>query len=420
MKEMLGGSIERNTREELMSQPSVRTEFSRGWPKVLTGLVGVGLGSTSIFIYTQGLFIKPLQAEFGWSRGQASMMPTVFALTLAVMAPICGLMVDRFGVRLITAISVFCLSAGFWALSLMNGNLTQFAAIILFIGVMGSGTTAIPYLRLVGGWFDRSRGLAIGITMTGTGITALFAPRLVGAYIDAHGWRPACQLLAVAAVLALPLVLLWGREKSQACPVPRSGMRFTEAARTPQFWIMGLTFGLAGAAIAGLVPHFIPMLQDLGMSAPQAGAAFGWFGITIVGARFLTGFLCDHVFAPFIAAGVLILSAIGCLGLAFIGLEFAIVSALLIGLAMGAEIDLVGYMSARYFGLKSYGAIFGFQYGLFCVGAGVGPLLNGLLYDHFGNYQIALVTSAVILITGIPCVFLLGGYPERVAGEPAV
>lgn len=383
----------------------------------------MALGVTAIFFYTQGLFIKPLAAQFGWSRAQASMMPTIFGLTFAVVGPLCGRAVDRFGVRPVTAVSILCLSAGFFALSMMTGDLYQFAAIILFIAVFGSATSAIPYVRLVGSWFDKARGLAIGVIMMGTGVTALFAPRLAGAYIAEHGWRSAYQVLAVVALLALPLVLVWGSErtgaKTQVQQRAAAGMSFREAVSTRRFWVLGITFALAGSAIAGLAPHFVPMLQDRGMSLPQAGIAFGWVGIAIVGGRLLTGFLCDHVFAPLIATATLAMAALGCLGLVYLGPAFAIPGALLIGLSMGAEIDLAGYMSARYFGLRSYGTIFGFQYGLFSLGAGVGPLLNGLLFDRFGNYDAALIAAAAILLLGIPFVLSLGRYPLAGESPPA-
>jgi MFS family permease len=109
---------------------------------------------------------------------------------------------------------------------------------------------------------------------------------------------------------------------------------------------------------------------------------------------------------------MLLLSAAGCLGLAFIGAPFATVGSLLIGLALGAEIDLVGYMSARYFGLKAYGTIFGCQYGMFAVGAGLGPLMYGQFFDRFGSYDAALMAAAGILLLSIPFILSLGRYPE--------
>lgn len=403
---------------------SAGEEFSQGWTKVLTGLIGVGLGSSAIFFYTQGLFLKSLSTEFGWTRSQASVMPTLYGLALAATGPLCGLAVDRFGVRRVTSISILCLSLGFYGLSVMNGSLLQFGAIVLFVAIFGSATSAVPYVRLVGSWFDAKRGLAIGITMMGPGFAALIAPRLVGAYLTENGWRAAYQALAALVLLALPLVLLWGRDRgrgdhsrARAEARPVTGLTFRQAASQRRFWVLGVTFTLAGAAIAGLVPHFIPMLQDQGMTPAQAGAAFGWAGLAIIGGRFLTGFLCDHFFAPLIGTAVLGLVTLGCVGLAVFGPSFAVVGALLIGLGMGAEIDLVAYMSARYFGLRSYGAILGFQYGLFALGAGLGPLLNGYLFDRFGNYQVALLTAAGVLLLGIPFLLSMGRYPERDAGE---
>ncbi len=400
-------------------QPGMRTELAQGWPRLLTAFTGVALGVTAIFFYTQGIFIRPLQAEFGWSRGEASAGPMFFGLALAVSSPLCGLAVDRFGVRLVASMSIFALSGCFWALSRMQGELALFLALSALASLVASGTSAVPYLRLVGGWFLRARGLAIGLTMVGSGLASALVPPFVTGFIAENGWRAAYQALGLLALAPLPLVLLFGRESrrtsaTESAPsAPAAGMTFKEACATRQLWTMGLTFTLAGCAVAGLIPHLPPLVQDAGFTPVQVGAVMSVMGLSIMAGRALTGLLLDRVFAPLIAIVVLAATAFGCLGLAVYGAGFAFVGAALIGLAMGSEIDLAGYMAGRYFGLKSYGAIFGFQYGLFSLGAALGPLLAGLLYDKFGNYDAALFSAAGVLVVGIPLVLSLGAYPTK-------
>jgi len=346
-------------------------------------------------------------------------MPTVFGLLLAVAAPFCGRLVDRFGVRPVVAVSILFFAGGFYGLSVTSGDFAQVMMIVVAIAVLGSATSAVPYVRLVGTWFAKARGLAIGILMTGSGVAALVLPRVVGPYIQEHGWRAGYQLLAILALLALPLVLLWGVEKKRPAtsatdltPLVADGVSFREAIRTRRFWVLGLAFTLAGTAIAGLIPHFVPLLQDGGMTLADAAKTASFIGMAIIAGRLITGFLCDHMFAPYVAALVLVIVAVGCLGLALLGVNFAIIAAILVGFGMGAEIDLAGYMSSRYFGLKAYGAIFGFQYGMFSLGAGLGPLLFGALNTAFGNYQMALTVAGVGLLVAIPMVLSLGRYPD--------
>lgn len=399
---------------------TIRAEFARGWSKVLTGFLGLALGITGLYFYTVGVFIRPLQAEFGWSRAEASLAATMFSLALAGAGPLCGLAVDRLGVRPVAALSILCFSACLWGLSAQTGSLPMFVALTVAVAVLGSATSAVPYVRLIGNWFERGRGLALGSVMVGTGVAAAVVPPMVARWVAADGWRAGYQFLAVIALLALPLVLLWGNERRKAeagAAAPAlPGLSFGAAAAQARFWVLGVTFTFAGCAIAGLITHLPPLMQDAGATPAGVGAVMGTLGLAVIAGRLLTGVALDHVFAPYIAATVLALAAVGCVGVAWLGQDAVLVCAALIGLAMGSEIDLAGYMSARYFGLRSYGTIFGAQYGMFSLGAAIGPLAIGLSYDRFGHYQPALWAAAAILALGIPMVLSLGAYPERSEG----
>lgn len=398
----------------LGSWRDTKGEMATGWRLVLTGFLGLALGTTGIFFYTQGIFIKPLQAEFGWTRAQVAAMPTIFGLTLAVSYPLMGLLLDRFGTRRVVSTSILCLSVGFFALSRMNGSLPLYIAIVLFIALCGSGT-ATGYVRLVGSGFTRARGLALGLAMTGTGLVAMITPAILGAYLQDHGWRAAYQALGMAAIVALPFVLVFATDAAQGPRGPSSlpGVTLRQAVRSRRFWLLGGGFAMGGAAVSGMLPHFVPMLQDAGMQPGEAGALAGAIGFAIIASRLLTGVLCDYFFAPRVAATVLSLSALGCLGLLLVGPGFAIPAALLIGLGLGAEIDLAGYMSARYFGLRAYGSILGTQFGLFGLGSGVGAMAFGIMFDRFGDYRVALATAAALLAGSVVCALLLGPYPEH-------
>ena len=129
------------------------------------------------------------------------------------------------------------------------------------------------------------------------------------------------------------------------------------------------------------------------------------------GEGLVTGFLIDRVFAPYITAGVFSLVACGCLALGLGGIEYALVAAIALGLAMGAEVDLIGYFTARYFGLRNYGVLFGIQYSAFSLGCGISPLLAGQIWDLTGNYDYALIGAAVLLMLAVLISLSLPKFP---------
>lgn len=121
-------------------------------------------------------------------------------------------------------------------------------------------------------------------------------------------------------------------------------------------------------------------------------------GIALIAGRLLIGFLIDRVFAPYVTAVVFSLVGLGCLALAWGGISYAIIAAIALGFAVGAEVDLIGYFTARYFGLAHYGAIYGLQYSFFILGAGLAPIITGRIWDVTGNYDVALVLAAGLMV----------------------
>ena len=133
----------------------------------------------------------------------------------------------------------------------------------------------------------------------------------------------------------------------------------------------------------------------------EAGSYAAILGASVMLGRLLTGFLIDRLFAPYVTAAVFAFVAGGCLALGWGGISYALVAAIALGFAIGAEVDLIGYFTARYFGLKNYGTIYGFQYSVFSLGAGISPLLAGYIWDTRGNYNLALVGGAFLLIFAV-------------------
>lgn len=379
-------------------------EFRRGWPVLLGGSLGLALGLAGLNFYTSGLFVKSLQADFGWTRSQLSAVSLGVTLTVVCAAPMAGLLIDRFGVRIPAAASTIALAIAFAAMGSMNGQLGIFVAIQLLMAAFAVASTPISYSRAVNEHFNAGRGLALGLTLCGTGLAAAFAPPIVAAIIAEEGWRTAYFRLATVVLCATPIVfVLLGVRRGDVAEVERRTNAAADAGvpasygdmlRDPRFIRLLATFFVLALGVTGFVLHMVPMLTDSGVSPAAAALVQARLGIAVIAGRLVIGALADYFFAPRVAALALCGTIGGIVALAVIGPDAAPISAFAIGFALGAEVDLVGYLTARYFGLQGYGRRYGVLYGSFTLGSGMSPLLIALIAENGGGYAGALWTAA--------------------------
>lgn len=369
-----------------------RTELASGWPLLGAATLGSGMGASSLIFYSLGVFVAPLQAAFGWSRGEVSSAMIYSSAGLVLAAPLLGVLIDRVGERRIALASIPCFAAVVYALSLLEGSLAAFYACFFLAAVLGCGTTPILYTRAVAGHFDRARGLALGITLAGPGTAAIVLPPFVVGVIDGGAWRSGFQALALIALAAWPLVWLWLRPATPArgASATLAGVGRRAALRSRIYWTITLCFALVAMAASALVVHMVPMLRDAGLDAAHAARVASLIGLGVILGRLLIGWLIDRLFAPRVAAFIFAVAALGCVLLARGGPGEAPVAAFLIGFALGAEVDLMAYLTSRYFGLRHYGFLYGTVYSCFWIGIASGPALAGHLYDLTGAYAIAL------------------------------
>jgi len=390
------------------------SEFRLGWRLLLAAFIGIATGVSSIYFYSLGLFLKPVAAEFGWSRGAASLGPLVGTLGAAIASAPTGRLLDRIGPTRTALASSLLLAACLAALALFTTSLLTFLAITGLLALLTVGSTGLSYSRLLVGTFDRHRGLALGIALTGTGVGAALMPLLLSPYIATHGWRAAYLALAtVAAVATLPVGLMLrgsgGVPAAQASLPPLSSV-----TGRPAFGLLGLIFFLTASAVLGTVVHFPAMLSDAGLSPARVGALAGAIGVAVIAGRAASGLLLDRVRARFVAAGFFALSAIGLVVLAVGGTHFALPGALALGLSVGAEVDLVAYLVSRLFPRPLFGTAFGAIYALFLLGGAIGPALIGALFDLTGGYRIPLLGAASLLAISAILALRIGALPRGV------
>ncbi|MEO6338909.1 MAG: MFS transporter [Caulobacteraceae bacterium] len=378
------------------------SEFRRGWPVVLAAAAGCGLGVSGLFTYNAGLFVPDLAKAIGLTRTQFGIAFFLPTLAMAFAVPLVGRIVDRRGAAAPALAGAVGLALAFLALGLLTSSVATYMLLTFLVGGLGAASAPVPFSRAVSAAFDRSRGLALGFMQMGIGVAAAVFPPLVAAVIGGSGWRSGYFLLAGLALLGVvPALALTRAPVARLSGAELPGLDFATAIRRRTFWIQLSAFVVMAFAFAGLLPHFVPMLRDAGMSPAKAGALAGAIGLSVIVSRVIVGWLVDRVPAALVAAGACIVCGVGCLVLAWAGPGMALVAAIALGATMGAEADLVSFLTARNFGLAAYGRAYGWQYAAFIVASGVSPIWVGAVADRTGSYQPALVACALLLVVAV-------------------
>jgi MFS family permease len=219
-------------------------------------------------------------------------------------------------------------------------------------------------------------------------------------------------------VVAFPSVALWIREplpgEGERRPAPVAGILpgFTarEAIRTVRFWLMAVAFYLVALALLGFSGHIVPLLTDRGLSPAAATAVFGLLGLSTLTGRVTTGFLVDRVFAPYVAAAFWFAAMIGFALLITGSGVMPAAGVVLVGLGLGAEVDMLAFMNSRYFGQRAFGQLYGYFFMCFSLGGATGRALDGILFDRAGSYAPVLVVAAVALVVAVGLLSRLGAY----------
>ena len=386
-----------------MSNQKTGSEFSRHWLLVLVCAVGIGVGVSSLPFYTQGLFIEAWIADFGWTRAQASLGILGSTLALAAVLPFIGSIVDRYGLVTPVMISLLGLSLAYVLLGMFVQSIATFVILAMLQAILGSASSPLAYTRAINTVFNKQRGLALGVALSGAGVAATFGPTLISNAIDAFGWRGAYYAMAlftlvVGAVIVLVLSRLNGAKTAASIDMEAANRDFIVAKASRTYWtIMAAIFCLS-LGLGGLMIHFVPILLDVGFATNAAVKIAGVIGIAVVLGRLLVGFAVDRIFAPRVAIAILLACISGVLALALLGSVVAVPAAFVIGFSVGAEVDLIGYLVARYFGMHAYGQIYGRQYSTFLIATGLSPVILGAVRDATGTYTASLITAAAFMV----------------------
>jgi MFS family permease len=388
------------------TRPSGR--IFRGWWIVVAAAVGLFMGYVPIIGFTFSVFFRPLSLEFGWSRSEISLAFSLSLLALSVSLPLSGRFVDRIGARRVILTAALLFGLGLASFYFLSKNLWHLYSIYVLLGLVGSGTASVPYFKVISGWFKKRRGLALGVTMAGTGTGTFFMPLWAHSLIATAGWRWAYVVIGAAVVaVTLPVVGLFLKEcpenagllpdGANTAPHPESlgGITSREARCSRPFWVMSSAFFLVSLSLNAFLIHIVPMLTDRGISASKAAVATSLIGGGTLLGRVFTGYLLDRFLASSVAAGVFCGAAVGILLLwVKISIAVALLGAFLLGLGLGAEGDIMAYLTGRQFGLRAFGEIYGYILTIYTVGAMIGPYLMGLVFDTMRSYDLTIGPAA--------------------------
>jgi len=401
------------------------TELQRGWKIVFACCIGICCSSSAIPFYTLGAFTVPLEADFGWSRAEIQGAISFLTLGGLFTIPIAGMLVDKYGPRRVALFSLCAFAITFANIGLTTSSLVIFYANWTLMSALSAGTTPITWTRAVNGWFDKNRGIALGFALTGTGLAGIFTPNLATYLIQEFGWRHAFVGLSLLPVcVALPIVYFFFRDppegrnqaagEQQAVASVIRGVTLRKALKGRYFWTIAIAFFLISIGIGGTIPNLIPMLQDGGLAPATAAGVVGAIGLSVIFGRIIAGYLIDRFWAPGVAFVMLSLPAVSCMILAgdVQSVGRATIAAAIIGLAAGAEFDLISYLTSRYFGLKHYGKIYAWQFAAFSLGAGLAPPVFGRVFDLYGSYRPILIAAAILYVLGSAALLTLGKYPN--------
>lgn len=393
----------------------LRKRIFRGWSVVAVIALIIGF-SGQVFIATGfTILASALVAAFSWPAASVALGATLFLLAQVTAYPVCGRLIDRFGSRRVAATGFLLFGLLLWVTSGVSA-LGEFHLAMAALGFVSTMTNPVTYLRTLSLWFERRRGLAIGLAAGGMSLGAALIPLGLQAMIQRHDWS--ASLLALGAVhllFCLPLVLWllhdeprrFGlRPDGDTSPLGEAatavsaldGVSPAEAARTPTFHLLAFVYFATGLAAFGVLINAAQVLKataNLDMAAIARTQALA--GASVLLGRVLVGWLLDRVDARLIGLVMALTTALAVMGYATsTTATMAMASALLLGLSIGGESDVLPYLAARYFGVRSFGTIAGVFAACSTLGGALAPVsFAALAASHSVKLPLFLFTAVL-------------------------
>jgi len=394
------------------------------WFVLLGCFVGMSVSIPAILLLPMGLFLKSLTTEFGWSRTEFSAIVSIALLFNAIVMPVAGYLVDRFGPPRIIAIGTV-LGFGSYAVLSVAHSYGGFIGIVVLAVVAGNLASYPAFMGLAQRWFDKRLGLALAITSTGQAVGVSVSSFFIVQGIATHGWRTTFMRVGIAALaIGGCSLFLFIRDNKGTVPdaerrhakalADEGGMMLGAALRTTDFWLYTTSFSLVIFALVGTNFHLPALLSDQGASTDLVAFVFGLGSAGSILGRLFTGILLDR-FSVRVTAWLFYFCQATGIVLLLDGLRWALAAAFLLGVVQGAEIDLLGFVIARRFGRRAYSRIFGASFGITLAGAMVGPVAMAATFAHTGAYDMGLMLFPLCPLIAAGLIYVARSSPTEIA-----
>ncbi|MFA5494013.1 MAG: MFS transporter [Porticoccaceae bacterium] len=388
-------------------------EWREGWGIVLAAAIGVGLGG--IFYHFAGAIMHLLQQAYGWSRGDIAFGVTLVTATHLLTNVPMGMLVDRFGARMIAFWGIFAFAISFSLLGTAGPDILSWYAGCVLFGIAGQGVSPLVWTGGVVRNFVRHRGMALALALTGGAVMVAITPSLVIWLGELVGVRQTFAVIGCGGgLLMLAVTYRYFRDRpvlaqsdcsaSPSSPLTGGGYTVSETLRLTDFWKLAFAFTFVAICAGTFLVHIQPMLVDSGLTPAMAATVAFFIGPAMMVGRLCTGILFDYFDPRGVAALAFALPALGALMLLSLDGSYLMsaLTGVVVGLCLGAEIDALAYMTSRYFGVRAYGKIYGIMTSCYSVGIGSGSALAGVMFDRYQSYESFLLAlclgSGLVLI----------------------
>ena len=404
-------------------------EFRQGWPTLLVALSGVITSAHFLPLYSFGPMAPDLSRALNIPLGELQRCITLNFAGIAVGSQLAGWLMDRFSLRSVTLCSLVLYALTYVMMGTVSLSQNLLYAFYFLLPIVGGGSLLVTWTKVVCDKFERQRGIALAILLSGSGVVSTVSPLLLAGYVGTAEWQQGFFVMGILPLgtllvcfFALPTGISSSNQQGSISinsaepenPKQITGISYRETLRSRQFWTIIVALILVVFVVVSMITNIVPMLVQKGLSQSDATLVFSAFGLALVAGRLAGGFLLDKFWGPLIAFCALVLPSIGCLIflLAPPDMVLMVMATVLVGVAAGAEFDILAYLVSRYFGLRSYAKVFGTVSGAVALGSGMSPLFFGPLIDATGSYDSLLLICIGAAALGASLFLTLGPYPD--------
>jgi predicted MFS family arabinose efflux permease len=413
-------------------------EWRKYWPLVLAAFLGVSV--PSIAVISIGLFVGPLEKEFGWSRTEISAGISLAALMTIPLSPLIGALIDRWGGRRLALPGLLLTSLAIASLSLANGSFVQWMLLWALYGLAAMLIKITLWTAAIAGTFHAGRSMALSLTLSGSAMVVIVIPPLTEWLIGSFGWRMA--YIGLAAAFGIPALVMSyislydARDRARVArasapsdlpppePARLQGLSVAEALRCFAL------YRIAGATLitlllsAAFMVHQFPILTESGVSRQNAAMLASLAGVASIVGKLVTGWLMERYDGGVIGCITNLVLALAMLLLMepFRTSSTIVLAMIIIGYSNGTKLQICVYLTSIYAGMLNYGKIFGVMASVIAVAGGIGPLVGGMIYDLSGEYDLLIFAGIPTSVIAGLLLLRLGPYPgwapSRAARRP--